>query len=250
MFQDYAYYYDLFYKDKNYEYEAKQVSQLLNRIDTKINKIINYGCGTGKHDLELTKLGYLCKGVDISQWMIDIARKRVKEKNMYIDFSVEDIRSYIPRQKYDAVISLFHVMSYQKTNQDIVKVFLSARKALEKGGVFLFDVWYGPGVLSDKPSVRIKRVDDEENRLIRIAQPIMYDKDNVVDINFEILIIDKKTKRVKEIKETHHMRYFFKPELEYMLSETGFELLDVIDCKSMKSTDYNSWTSYFIAKAK
>ena len=45
------------------------------------------------------------------------------------------------------------------------------------------------------------------------------------------------------------MRYFFKPELELLLSESGFELIDTIDSRTLGETDYNSWTSYFIARA-
>ena len=45
------------------------------------------------------------------------------------------------------------------------------------------------------------------------------------------------------------MRYFFRPELEFFLNEAGLELLDNLDCKTFGETDYNSWTSYFIARA-
>ena len=144
---------------------------------------------------------------------------------------------------------MFHVMSYQNENEDILNAFLSARKALDKGGLFLFDVWYGPGVLSDRPSVRVKEVEDEENRMIRIARPVMYDKKNLVDVCYEVLVIHKKTNIVKTIEETHHMRYFFRPELELLLERSGFELLENLDCQSLGKTDYDSWTSYFIAKA-
>lgn len=44
------------------------------------------------------------------------------------------------------------------------------------------------------------------------------------------------------------MRYFFRPELEAYLKETDFELIDNIDCKTLKETSYDSWTSYFVAR--
>lgn len=167
-----------------------------------------------------------------------------------IDFSVADIRSYEPKEKYDAVISLFHVMSYQNSNQDIMAAFRTARRALNEGGIFLFDVWYGPGVLSDKPVVRVKEIEDEKNRLIRIARPIMHDKENVVDVCYEVLVIEKETGITKTIREVHNMRYFFRPELEVYLKEAGFELVDNIDCQTLGETSYESWTSYFIAVAR
>lgn len=142
VFQDYAYYYNAFYRDKNYRAEAEQVNLLLKKYGKDVKRIINFGCGTGKHDMELTGMGYQCMGIDMSQMMIDIARENTSGREN-IDFSVADIRQYKTSAQYDAVISLFHVMSYQNTNEDILKAFRSARAALSTGGTFLFDVWYG-----------------------------------------------------------------------------------------------------------
>lgn len=249
VFQDYAYYYNAFYRDKDYEAEAEIIDKILKKNNSQIKNIINFGCGTGKHDIALSKRGYCCTGIDFSQLMIDIAIQDAQLSNMSIEHEVADVRNYRTDKKYDAAISLFHVMSYQNTNSDIRNAFQSVRSVLsDRNGLFLFDVWYGPGVLSDKPCVRVKEVEDEENKLIRIARPTMHDKANVVDVNYEILIINKKTGKVQKITEVHNMRYFFRPELEMLLEEAGFELVRNVDCKTLCDTDYNSWTSYFIAK--
>ena len=58
VFQDYAYYYNAFYKDKDYQEEARQIDYILKRYNKKIKSIINFGCGTGRHDIELSRLGY------------------------------------------------------------------------------------------------------------------------------------------------------------------------------------------------
>ena len=249
VFKDYAYYYNAFYRNKDYEGESMQVDMLLQRYGNGIRKIINYGCGTGRHDIELRRLGYDCTGIDMSSLMIEIARKNAEEGGTGSDFSVADIRSYEPGETYDAVISLFHVMSYQNSNQDILAAFRSARKALGAGGLFLFDVWYGPGVLSDRPAVRVKEIEDEENRLVRIARPVMHDKENVVDVCYEVFVTNKESGVTKTIEEVHNMRYFFRPELEFYLQEAGFELVDNMDCQTLGETDYGSWTSYFVARA-
>ncbi len=248
VFKDYAYYYNAFYQDKDYKAEAEQVDLLLKRYGDNISTIINYGCGTGRHDIELSKMGYHCTGIDMSQLMIDVAKENTEKESADIAFYVSDIRSFEPQRQYDAVISLFHVMSYQTKNQDILSAFQSARKALRQGGIFLFDAWYGPGVLSDKPCVRVKEVADEKNKLVRIARPIMHDKENVVDVCYEVFVIDKRTGQAETIEEVHNMRYFFRPELEILLQEAGFELVDHLDCKTLGETGYDSWTCYFIAR--
>ncbi len=248
-FKDYAYYYNIFYQDKDYKAEAGQVDFLIKKYGVGIHTLMNFGCGTGRHDIEFAKLGYQCTGIDVSSVMIDIARENAGQKEVCIDFCVADIREFEPWMQYDAVISLFHVMSYQTRNDDILSAFQSARRSLKQGGLFLFDVWYGPGVLSEKPSVRVKDIEDGQNRFLRIARPIIYENDNVVDVCYEVLVIQKDTGNTKIIKEVHNMRYFFKPELEWFLNKAGFVLVENLDCRTLGKTNFDSWTSYFIARA-
>lgn len=247
VFKDYAYYYNTFNKDKDYKKEAKQIDDLIKRYGNHIFKVLDFVCGTGKHDIELKKLGYYCTGIDLSPEMIEIANHDLEKED--INFLVDDIRKFRTKDTYDAVISLFHVMSYQNKNADVLSTFISAREAVKKGGLFIFDVWYGPGVLSDKPCVRVKELEDEENKLIRIAKPVMHNKENVVDVYYDILIINKNTGITKIIQEEHNMRYFFRPELEILLNNAGFQLIANLDCKTLGETNYDSWTSYFIAAA-
>lgn len=249
VFKDYALYYNAFYQDKDYAAEAGQVDMLLKKYGKSVRTVMNFGCGTGRHDMELSRLGYECSGIDMSSLMIDIAKKNTGYGQAEINFAVADIRNYHPAETYDAVISLFHVMSYQNGDEDILSAFGSARKILDKGGLFLFDVWYGPGVLSDKPAVRVKEADSGGYRLVRIARPVMHNESNIVDVCYEVLVINQETNEVKTINEVHNMRYFFRPELEFYLKETGFELIDNLDCGTLGKTDYNTWTSYFVARA-
>lgn len=252
VFGDYAYYYNSFYGDKNYAEEAGIVSKLLRKYSSNnVGKILNMGCGTGRHDLELSRLGYHVHGIDLSETMIEVAKRQLEniDKNEPL-FEVGDICSYQVQEVYDSVISLFHVMSYQADNSALLDAFKTAAAASKKKGIFLFDAWYGPGVLSDRPSVRVKKVEDEQNILIRYANPVMYAQKNVVDVNYDVLVIDKKTDMVKEIKETHSMRYLFTPEVEFLLDMAGFELLNCIDCDTLDTADYNSWTVYFIARKR
>lgn len=251
-FQDYAYYYNLFYGDKNYKKEAESIYILLNKYTSKkINNILNIGCGTGRHDVELARLGYTMHGIDISENMISIANKNLpSDLQSKISYEIGDAKQYDTEIMYDAVISLFHVISYQNENRDVIDFMKTAGKCLNSGALFLFDLWYGPGVLSDKPSVRIREVGDERNHVIRLAQPVNHILNNTVDVNYNVLVIDKETSAVSELRETHSMRYFFTPEVRYYLDNSGFELIDCIDCETLGDVTFDSWTAYFIARKK
>ena len=71
-FHDYAYYYNMFYQDKDYNGEVRIVNGLIEKYGNPDfgKRILNIGCGTGRHDLELNKLGYQIHGIDLSDDMI------------------------------------------------------------------------------------------------------------------------------------------------------------------------------------
>lgn len=245
VFHDYAHIYDAIYKDKDYMSEAKDADSLLGRYGKNVRSLLIIGCGTGRHDSCFCLMGYDVHGIDLSPDMIEVAR----HSNPDITYEVADARTYEPGRKFDAVISLFHVMSYQNSSDDICNAFRTARKALRSGGVFLFDVWNGVGVLSDPPVVRVKEVDMDGCHIIRIANPeIHYDK-NIVDVNYKIIIIDKETCLCRTIEESHHMRYFFEQELSFYLECEGFKKQTYVDCKTLRETDASSWTAYIVAEA-
>lgn len=250
-FQDYAYYYNAFYQDKNYKQEAEIVDHLFKKLgDGKKGSILNLGCGTGKHDVELAKMGYSVTGIDLSVQMIEIAQKAASAGKYDIEYEVADIRCYEAEKTYDMVTALFHVMSYQNSNEDIKAAFRTAANAVKADGIFIFDLWYGPGVLSDKPTVRVKTVEDTDYVLYRIALPVMYAEENIVDVNYKVLVIEKETGYTRVIEEIHKMRYYFVPELKEYLQCAGFELLECLDSNTLKKADFNSWAATCVARKK
>ncbi|MCP4715366.1 MAG: SAM-dependent methyltransferase, partial [Deltaproteobacteria bacterium] len=59
-------------------------------------------------------------------------------------------------------------------------------------------------------------------RVTRLAEPVLHANDNIVDVNYEVMIEEIETAALTTLKETHRMRYLFYPELEFMLREIGF----------------------------
>lgn len=214
VFKDYAAYYDMLYKDKDYSSEAYFIHNLIQQNAPGARKILNIGCGTGSHDFALLQFGYEITGIDISNEMILHANKKMHEHNKSnIVFKVGDARSIRLEEKFDVVISLFHVMSYQVSNEDVNLVFETVKYHLNPNGIFLFDCWYGPGVLTDLPTVRHKILENNEFKIHRISKPLMYLNENKVEVNFTIIVHQKDNNTYYELDETHYMRYFFEPEI-------------------------------------
>ena len=225
-FKRYAQFYDLLYKDKNYLTEVDYVESLILEHTThKPKHILDLGCGTAKHLEILERRGYKVHGVDSSLEMLQKARKRMAKQNKQISFTHSDIASLQLDTCYDVVTALFHVMSYQTTNKKVLQVLKNLTKFLKKDGIFVFDFWYGPGVLRDLPKVKIKRVKDKKIECLRTTEPVMLYSKNCVEVNFELFIKLKKTKKWFVDRETHTMRYFFEPELTLLAKLAGFKVL-------------------------
>lgn len=226
-FEAYSAYYDLLYQDKPYEAEAEYVYKKLQQaFGPNLKSVLELGCGTGKHATLLAQRSLHITGVDLSETMVMQAQARINE-NGNLNFVKGDVRNLNLQQQHDAVISLFHVASYQTKNSDILGFMKTAFRHLVPGGVFLFDFWYGPAVFTQQPVVRVKRMQSERYSVTRIAEPVHHAEQCRIDVNFEILVEDKSTNTMKRITETHPMRYFFLPELRLLLEKTGFRIDDL-----------------------
>ncbi len=253
VFGNYAHYYDLLYRDKDYVGEAQFLQKLVQTYAPSANSILELGCGTGMHALLLAKAGYRLHGVDFSQEMLQRATERLSQLPVELvsrlEFSPGDVRTVRLDKQFDAVLSLFHVMSYQTTNEDLRAAFATAKAHLKPGGVFIFDCWYGPAVLSDRPTVRVKRLEDEEIAVTRIAEPVIYPNENLVDVNYQVFIRQKNTGAVEELQEVHKMRYLFKPEIEFLCAQSGLEYVESHEWMTNHEPGFNTWGVYFVARA-
>ncbi|MBW4668560.1 MAG: class I SAM-dependent methyltransferase [Cyanomargarita calcarea GSE-NOS-MK-12-04C] len=250
VFGNYARYYDLLYRDKDYVGEAKFIHQLIQTYAPNAQNILELGCGTLNHAVLLANEGYQIHGVDFSLSMLQKASDRLEELPTELasklKFTHGDIRLCRLNETFDVVVSLFHVISYQTTNEDLLAAFTTAKEHLKPGGIFIFDVWYGPAVLTERPAVRVKRLEDEEILVTRIAEPVMHPNENLVDVNYQVFIRDKSSNAVEELQETHQMRYLFKPEIELLLSEVQIEVITCCEWLTNQNAGFDTWGVYFI----
>lgn len=226
VFADYSAYYDLLYADKDTALETNYTLELVRSCNGQPPKnILEVGCGTGRYSLEFARRGIRVEGIDLSAEMIAVAKANLEQMSTEKNrprLQVADARSYRSSEEVDAVMALFHVLSYQTKDKDVDRFLESAFANLNAGGVFVFDFWYGPAVLWNRPSVRVREVRNDSLRITRVASPDVKDAANVVDVNYSIFVEDRRTGAIGRLNETHSMRYFDLKELEGWLQRVGF----------------------------
>jgi SAM-dependent methyltransferase len=219
------------------------VIQLVRSFNANASEMLELGCGTGKHAEIFCRNGFSVTGLERSADMVAIA----KEKNIK-NFTplVADISNYKLEQKFEVAISLFHVVSYLTTNQMVLSCFNSTRKHLEEGGLFLFDVWYSPAVYHEQPETRIKRLASDNVSVTRLAEPFVHYNENVVDVNYEVIVKDNATGMTDVFTELHPMRHFSWPEIELLAMLSGYKLLHAEEFRTGKHPGRDTWGVCFI----
>jgi len=253
VFGKYSSYYDLLYKDKDYQAEADFVYDLLQQYNPNGSSVLELGCGSGGHALKLAEKGLSLHGVDMSNDMLQIANSQAEnlpaELAGKLSFSQGDIRQLELGKTFANVISLFHVISYMPTLEDILAVFNRVYTHLESSGVFVFDIWYAPAVLTQKPEVRVKRMRNNDIAVTRIAEPVWHPNECWVDVCYKVFIEDLKTSKIDELEtEVHRMRYLSLPEIKLLASLANLEVITHGEWLTNKSLDETTWGAYFVVR--
>jgi len=249
-----ASYYDALYHDKDYAREVAYVDALIQRYKLGSETLLEMGCGTGMHAELLADQGYKVHGFDFNVDMVLEANQRLAsvtgDYSNKIEFHQGDMRNYRIAKSCDAVISLFHSICYQNTNADLCASFATAECHLKPGGLFIFDTWYGPAVLTKTPEVRIKRVEGDGVSVIRLAEPELFPNDNRVIVHYTYLVNKHDGSPLREIRESHQVRYLFRPEVEFLLNKAN---MDVVCCEEWltgASIGVDTWGVTFVARKR
>jgi SAM-dependent methyltransferase len=250
VFDRYAQYYDLLYREKDYSAECDYLEDIFQVFSTiEIKNLMDVGCGTGGHVIHLAERGYHLVGIDQSETMLEEASRKCQPFGDSVRFVKGDLTDFDISKEFDAVISMFAVIGYLPENNQLAKALSRIRKHLRMGGLFIFDVWYGPAVLNQKPADRYKIVNEKQERIIRFVESKLNVLMHNVEVNYKVLRIVKNVV-VDDLEENHRMRYFFPKELEYFLSVAGFELLKFCPFMDLNGIlSESTWNMGVIARA-
>jgi SAM-dependent methyltransferase len=237
VFDTYSRYYDLLYRDKDYDAEANYVCTLLSRHCVNFCDILEFGSGTGGHGRVLADKGFTVHGIERSAQMVASAQIRSP------GFTCQqgDITTIDMGRTYGLVLALFHVVSYQTTDKQLQAVFTNAAVHLDPRGIFLFDFWYSPAVYAQKPSLRVKRMADNKVEITRIAEPTIYPGENRVDVRYTIFARELVNGTVHTLQEVHPMRHFSLPEIDLIAGNHGFERIAAEEFLTGKSPSEATW---------
>jgi SAM-dependent methyltransferase len=251
VFGAYAAFYDELYADKDYSAEVRALRDVfsLHRVGSGV-AVLDLGCGTGGHAIPLSQAGYQVTGVDRSPEMVEVARQKALGAGVSPHLVVGDVRTVALGETFDVVISMFAVVGYMLTNEDLASMFATARRHLECGGLFVFDAWFGPAVLTQRPEFKRKEVAlAGGGLLVRTAIPFLDVVTETVRVDYRV-VRHQGGRDVETVEESHTMRFMFAQGIAYMLQVAGFEVLELAPFGAPGVTPTESdWNVSWVARA-
>jgi CBS domain-containing protein/ubiquinone/menaquinone biosynthesis C-methylase UbiE len=152
--------------------------------ESKVKTVLDVGCGTGDHVIDLAKQGFDALGIDRSSAMISEANKRKKgmskeskEKGKFIEGDVEKLRSKYKKGSFDAVLFMGNTISHNPHKyKEVVK---DASDLLTDKGIMVFQVTNFEKVLKTQKrllSFNFAKIKDEPNKEYAFLE--FYDEPN------------------------------------------------------------------------
>lgn len=199
-------------------------------IEKEINynkdlKLIDIGCGTGRHSIELTKRGYSITGIDLSEPLLKRAREKAKQNNLHVDFLQSDARNLPFENRFDVAIMLceggFSLMETDEMNFEILK---NVSKSLKSKAKFIFTTLNGLFPLYH--SINDFHSSDSIQKGAKYKSK-NFDLMTFRDYNTTLFTDDDGNEHKLECNE----RYYVPSEITWLLKTLGFTTIDIFGAK-------------------
>ena len=188
-------------------------------------RILDIGCGTGRHMIELTKRGYRVTGIDLSESLLRRAKEKASKDNLNIDFQKQDARTLTFYNEFDLVIMLcegaFPLMETDEMNFQILR---NAANALKPNGKLIFTTLNGLFPLFHSVKEFLASATKEGNATYSNNS---FDLMTFRDHNVTHVEDDFGNKKELECNE----RYYAPSEITWLLKTLNFKTVDIFGAK-------------------
>lgn len=187
--------------------------------------IIDIGCGTGRHSIELAKRGYSMTGIDLSESLLQKAREKAKQNDVEIVFLQHDARNLPFEKQFDAAIMMceggFPLMETDEMNYEILK---KVSQSLKENAKFIFTTLNGLFPIFNSIEEFCGSNSEDGNATYHKNT---FDIMTFRDFNITKVADDSGVEKELECNE----RYYIPSEITWLLKSLGFTKIEIFGAK-------------------
>jgi cyclopropane fatty-acyl-phospholipid synthase-like methyltransferase len=205
------------YRHRNEE-DAKNLFNLINKniLPEKGSKVLDLACGAGRHSILFAKNGFDVTAVDISDNLLNVARKTANELSLNISFIKSDLRELHFTEKFHLILNLFTSFGYFESDDENEEIIKFASEHLLNNAYFVIDFF---NIVYLKNNIIPVTYDKIEDGIIK--QERVFEGNRIV----KKITITKKND-VKYYYES--VRTYSKDELITLIIKNGLRIQNVI----------------------
>jgi len=186
-----AKYYDLFFT-ANHADEARVVDSIVKRLKVKGKELLDVGCASGSHLVAFKELGYVVSGLDNSEEMINMAKKKVKA-----DFYKVDMLRMNLKKEFNVITILSRALLFVDNKKELRTLIKKVRNHLAPGGVLVMDVDLHEGNFDPDLSTT-KQVNDKKIQASIVEEYDLRDDKILWCVNLSVKDGDKLTRLIDD----------------------------------------------------
>lgn len=248
IYKEFAYLYNKGWYGKFSLSIAKIFPSLLNDLGITPTSLLDIACGIGDFAIEMAKKGIETIGVDFSRQMIDLAIEKAAQKNVSVQWLVQDITKLNLGKKVEVVTCWFDSLNYILEWSDLRKVFQHVYHSLTPGGYFLFDMNTRFGLINHWNKYPCY-VPQNNHHVVEIHEPSFDYEENIASIKVTGFI--KEGHLWRRVTEIHREKAYPLHAIRKAFEEAGFIEILCLDNIALRTPFHQeSGRVYFILKSK
>ena len=136
---DFPLYYDIAFSYRDFALEVDEIQRAFERFSQRpMHSVLELACGHAPHMAELIRRGYSYTGLDISDTMLNYAKKQAAQAGLKADFASGDLVAFTLPSSFDAVLTMLGSL-YIESTDDLLQHLRSVGAALRPGGIYFLD---------------------------------------------------------------------------------------------------------------
>ncbi len=238
--------YPEFFDDHNVFSDTEATNQALEMLlrEYKVRRVLDMTCGTGSQVFFLAEKGYEITGSDFSEPLINIARKKAKERNLKIEFIVGDMRS-LKCGLFDAVITIFNSIGHL-TKPEFNLTLRNIKNNLKDGGIYIFDI-INPKILTKEILEQGFERQVLNEKITNLQKYKFNSRTNIINC-YEDVRVMKAPNDITKLKNKFSLQLYQAEELQHILEANGFKCLKQCDAMGEEFTENYSLNIVTVAR--